>query len=106
MDIVVKDPQESPGISAMSVFGFSEAGYDSLRKTDFKLWESEGRLVGKELQDAMKDYRRTLTLLIVTDDEVDYRKRVELDPNIKDNMVPLRLSIMNQRKNQKKEENN
>lgn len=89
MDIVVKDPQESPGISAMSVFGFSEAGYDSLRKTDSKLWESEGRLVGKELQDAMKDYRRTLTLLIVTDDEVDYRNRVELDPNIKDEHGPV-----------------
>lgn len=42
------------------------------------------RLVGAELDEAMKDYSRTLTLLIVTDDEVQYHNRVELDPHIKD----------------------
>ena len=75
---------ESPGISAMTLFGFSQYGYNSLHHSDSNMWDQRGRLVGSELEEAMKEYKRTLTLLIVTDDEVQYRNRVELDPHIKD----------------------
>lgn len=75
---------ESPGLTATTLFGFSEYGYHKLNPSDSDLWDQRGRLVGSELEEVMKEYKRTLTLLIVTDDEVDYRNRVELDPNIKD----------------------
>jgi choline dehydrogenase-like flavoprotein len=75
---------ESPGLSAQTLFGFSQYGYNRLDSNDYDLWEQRGRLTGAELENAMENYGRTLTLLIVTDDEVDYRNRVELDPHIKD----------------------
>lgn len=80
---------ESPGISAMSLFGFSQSGYNRLHHSDKSLWEQRGRLVASELEEAMKDYRRSLTLLIVTDDEVKFHNRVELDPHIKDEHGPV-----------------
>lgn len=86
---MIENLGESPGIAAMSVFGFSKAGYDALRPQDPVFGDTEGRVVGKELQKSMKDYRKTLTLLIVTDDEVDFRNRVALDPNIKDEHGPV-----------------
>jgi len=75
---------ESPGIASMTLFGFSQSGYNSLHHSEASLWDQKGRLVGSELEEAMKGYNRTLTLLIVTDDEVQYHNRVELDPHIKD----------------------
>ncbi|WP_068676765.1 GMC family oxidoreductase N-terminal domain-containing protein [Oceanobacillus sp. Castelsardo] len=80
---------ESPGITAQTLFGFSQYGYNILKQDDSSLWEQQGRLIGSELNQAMRDYRRTLTLLIVTDDEPLYRNRVELDPNIKDEHGPV-----------------
>lgn len=82
---------ESPGLSAMQSFGFSEAGYNMFRKYRSDIWNTEGRVVGADLAEAMKNYQKTLSLLVVTDDEVDFQNRVELDPNIKDEhgQVPL-----------------
>jgi choline dehydrogenase-like flavoprotein len=80
---------ESPGITAMTLFGFSQYGYNSLHHSDSEWWDQRGRLVGSEVEQAMNDYARTLTLLIVTDDEVLYRNRVELDPHIKDEHGPV-----------------
>lgn len=75
---------ESPGISAQTLFGFSQYGYNHLHHSDTSIWDQRGRLVGSELEAAMNDYRRTLTLSIITDDEVQYHNRVELDPHTKD----------------------
>jgi choline dehydrogenase-like flavoprotein len=75
---------ESPGLAAQSLFGFSQYGYNSLHHTGADFWDQRGRLTRDELEKAMNNYGQTLTLLIVTDDEVDYRNRVELDPHIKD----------------------
>jgi choline dehydrogenase-like flavoprotein len=86
---MIENLGESPGIASMSVFGFSKAGYDALRTWEPAIGDTEGRIVGKELGQSMKDYRRTLTLLIVTDDEVDFTNRVALDPNIKDEHGPV-----------------
>ncbi|WP_106497938.1 GMC family oxidoreductase N-terminal domain-containing protein [Lentibacillus sp. Marseille-P4043] len=75
---------ESPGLTAQPLFGFSQSGYNSLRESDSDMWDQRGRLVGSELEEAMEGYRRSLTLSVITDDEVQYHNRVELDPHIKD----------------------
>ncbi|GAA0472040.1 GMC family oxidoreductase [Alkalibacillus silvisoli] len=80
---------ESPGIAAQSLFGFSQYGYNSLQQNDSNMWDQRGRLVGSELDEAMKNYSRTLSLLIITDDEVQYSNRVELDPHIEDEHGPV-----------------
>ncbi|MCM3670503.1 GMC family oxidoreductase N-terminal domain-containing protein [Mesobacillus maritimus] len=88
---MIENIGESPGLSAQTLFGFSQDGYNRLRLSDSNEWDQRGRLIGSELDKAMKDYRRTLTLSIITDDEVQYRNRVELDPHVKDEhgAVPL-----------------
>jgi len=82
---------ESPGLSAQSLFGFSQYGYNRLNPSESGMWDERGRLVGAELEEAMNDYKRTLTLSVITDDEVQYSNRVELDPHITDEhgAVPL-----------------
>ena len=80
---------ESPGLTAQPLFGFSQYGYNLLRDDQKELWDQRGRLVGSELEEAMDGYRRTLTLSIITDDEVKYHNRVELDPYIKDEHGPV-----------------
>ncbi|MCM3585748.1 GMC family oxidoreductase N-terminal domain-containing protein [Mesobacillus maritimus] len=88
---MIENIGESPGLSAQTLFGFSQDGYNRLRLSDSNEWDQRGRLIGSELDKAMKDYRRTLTLSIITDDEVQYRNRVELDPHVIDEhgAVPL-----------------
>ncbi|MFD1851397.1 GMC family oxidoreductase N-terminal domain-containing protein [Oceanobacillus bengalensis] len=88
---MIENIGESPGISAQTLFAFSEYGYNSLGESNQEMWESRGRLVGSELEEAMKGYRRTLTLSVITDDEVQFHNRVELDPHVKDEhgAIPL-----------------
>ncbi|WP_059104798.1 GMC family oxidoreductase N-terminal domain-containing protein [Shouchella shacheensis] len=81
---MIENLGESPGLTAQLLFGFSQAGYHRKRQPSSDIWNRRGRIIGSELQDAMKDYRKTLSLLIITGDEVQYRNRVELDPHIKD----------------------
>ncbi|MHA6252018.1 GMC family oxidoreductase N-terminal domain-containing protein [Oceanobacillus sp. CAU 1775] len=92
---MIENLGESPGIASMSVFGFSQSGYDALRTKDPAIGDTEGRVVGKNLQESMEDYRRTLTLLIVTGDEVDFANRVALDPHIKDEHGPVANILYN-----------
>lgn len=75
---------ESPGLTAQTLFGFSQYGYNQFHQPHSNLWDQRGRLVGAELEKAMQDYTRTLTLSVITDDEVQYQNRVELDPHIQD----------------------
>ncbi|MFD1851438.1 GMC family oxidoreductase N-terminal domain-containing protein [Oceanobacillus bengalensis] len=97
---------ESPGLSAQPLFGFSQHGYNLLKPTDSDIWDLEGRLVGSELEKAMNDYTRTLTLSVITDDEVLYRNRVELDSNIKDEhgAVPLVYYSPSEKSKQRREQ--
>lgn len=81
---MIENIGESPGLSAQLLFGFSQHGYNSLDGSNRDMWEQRGRLVGSELEEAMKDYGKTLTLSIITDDEVQFHNRVELDLHIKD----------------------
>lgn len=55
---MIENIGESPGLSAQSLFGFSQYGYNSLREKDVEMWDQHGRLVGSELEEAMKDLQK------------------------------------------------
>lgn len=74
----------SPGLTA-SFYAVSESGYSFLNKPAMNdLWDIKGRLYGYELKESMDSYRRTLNILVSTDDEVDQRNGITLDPSISD----------------------
>lgn len=58
----------SPGLFAFGSYEFSRAGYN-LKNTPAGSWDTLGRLVGPELKGAMGDYKRSMALLVITDDE-------------------------------------
>lgn len=79
----------SPGLFAINT-SFSHAGYSFLRESDQEEpWNSRGRVVGSELKEIMANYRNTLGLLIIADDEPNQRNGVTLDPVLKDEHGPV-----------------
>ena len=72
----------SPGLTAMFNFGNSQAGYNVFLQSEE--WDQYGRVTGSDLQQNMDEYRRSLSILILTDDEVRFHNRVTLDPFIQD----------------------
>ncbi|WP_338786896.1 GMC family oxidoreductase N-terminal domain-containing protein [Metabacillus sp. FJAT-53654] len=79
----------SPGLTA-SFYGMSESGYNILHPTMPNRHEdSQGRVVGYELKELMTNYRKTLSILVCTDDEVDQRNGVSIDPFISDEHGPI-----------------
>jgi len=75
----------SPGLYASMLYATSHKGYSFLNKSDSKVpWDIEGLVVGEQLKEFMRDYPRTLSVLIFTDDEVDQRNSITLDPKRKD----------------------
>ncbi|PKG25607.1 GMC family oxidoreductase N-terminal domain-containing protein [Niallia nealsonii] len=74
----------SPGLTA-SFHGLSESGYSFLYPPKQNVpWNIEGRSFGYELKELMDSYRKSLSILVTTDDEVDQRNGVTLDPLISD----------------------
>lgn len=75
----------SPGLFSTILYSVSDVGYSFLRKNDAKTpWDIEGRIVGRELKEVMIEYPRTLSLLILTDDQVNKGNGVELDTYLRD----------------------
>lgn len=75
----------SPGIYASMLYGTSSKGYNFLNKSKSQEpWDIEGLVVGEQLKEFMRDYPRTLSVLIFTDDEVNQKNAVTLDPVLKD----------------------
>lgn len=82
---VIQGFGSSPGILSTLLYAFSKDGYNFLRKTDSKEpWDVKGRVVGQELKALMMEYPRTLSVLIFTDDEVNQKSGIALDPVLKD----------------------
>ncbi|WP_028612271.1 GMC family oxidoreductase N-terminal domain-containing protein [Paenibacillus harenae] len=80
----------SPGLMSFLTYGFSEAGYDALNPPEpGEPWDIRGRVVGPELKELMHNYSRTMTMLLLTDDEVRFSNRVEVDPLLKDENGPI-----------------
>lgn len=86
-----------PGLGVIQTFGMTPALYSGLlyAASDKGLyfnnklgkhspWDIEGAVVGELLKDFMKDYQRTLSVAIFTDDEVNQKNSITLDPTIKD----------------------
>lgn len=80
----------SPGLMSYLTYGFSEAGYDALNPPEpGEPWDIRGRVVGPELKELMQNYSRTMTYLLLTDDDTLYNNRVEVDPLLKDEHGPI-----------------
>ncbi len=75
----------SPGLYASMAYGSSDQGFrgQNLRSEEVP-WDYEGNIVGEQLKTFMREYNRTLSLLIFTDDEVRQSNSVTLDPYLKD----------------------
>ncbi len=75
----------SPGLFSTILYSLSKEGYNFLRKPNpSEPWDVKGRVAGKELLEFMKEYPRTLSVLIFTDDEVNQKNGVTLDPFLRD----------------------
>ncbi|TCL54838.1 choline dehydrogenase-like flavoprotein [Kineothrix alysoides] len=75
----------SPGLYSSSFYGMSDKGFAEWNKVGpGELWNMEGAVAGAQLKEMMMDYKRTLSLLIFTDDEVSQRNGVSLDYKVRD----------------------
>ena len=82
----------SPGLYATFLYAFSRDGYYFLHRPGPKEpWDVYGRVVGEKLKYLMSQYRRTLSILIIVDDEVNPQNGVTLDPVLKDEHGPVPL---------------
>ncbi|WP_438449026.1 GMC family oxidoreductase N-terminal domain-containing protein [Gorillibacterium sp. sgz5001074] len=80
----------SPGLMAGLTYGTSGAGFAAMNEIQAgSPWDHRGLVVGPELKIRMDQYSRTLNLLIITDDEVDYRNGVSVDPLRRDEHGPV-----------------
>ncbi|HZH61163.1 MAG TPA: GMC family oxidoreductase N-terminal domain-containing protein [Metabacillus sp.] len=79
----------SPGLTA-SFYGMSESGYSFLNPPNpGDPWDIEGSPFGYELKEWMDSYRRSLNVLVSTDDEVDQRNGVIINHLISDEHGPV-----------------
>lgn len=75
----------SPGIYATMVYGISQKGYYFQNQVNEGApWDIEGMVVGERLKEFMRNYPRTLSIVIFADDEVDQKNGVTLDPERRD----------------------
>ncbi|WP_183604519.1 GMC family oxidoreductase N-terminal domain-containing protein [Paenibacillus phyllosphaerae] len=75
----------SPGLTSSMSFGLTQSGYAALHPYAAGVPKyAQGWVVGQQLQEWMTNYRQTLSLVIFTEDEVQQRNGVSLDPTLKD----------------------
>ncbi len=97
----------TPGLYSSLIYGMSDKGYSFLNPTNRQVpWDIEGMVVGEQLKEFMRNYPRTLSALIFTDDQVNQSNRVTLDPVLKDEngfipVINYRPSVKDQEKREK-----
>lgn len=71
----------SPGINATMIYGISQKGYyfENQNSNDAP-WDREGMVAGELLKEFMREYPRTLSIIIFGDDDVHQSNSVTLDP--------------------------
>jgi choline dehydrogenase-like flavoprotein len=80
----------SPGLTSSMTYGMSQAGYAALHPYAPGIPPyGQGWTVGPQLQEWMENYRRTLSLVIFTEGEVDRRNGVTVDPILRDEHGPI-----------------
>lgn len=79
-----------PGLEAVQSFALSQSGFSFLNQTEPEApWDMRGRPVGPQLKELMANYRLILSILLLTDDEVDQRNGVSTDPLMRDEHGPV-----------------
>lgn len=75
----------SPGIYATMIYGTSQKGYYFQNQTtEEEPWDREGIIAGELLKEFMRNYQRTLSIVVFSDDDVNQKNGVTLDPERKD----------------------
>lgn len=75
----------SPGLYASMLYATSDKGYYFFNQPGEQTpWDIEGMVVGDKLKELMRDYPRTLSVLIFTDDEVNQENGITLDAERRD----------------------
>ena len=75
----------SPGVNSLMIYGTSQKGYYFQNQTaDEEPWDREGIIAGELLKEFMRNYRRTLSIVIFADDSVNQNNGVYLDPEQRD----------------------
>ncbi len=75
----------SPGLYSSVLYGNSGSGYSMFNRPSAGApWDVEGLVAGEQLKEFMRDYKRTLSVLIFTDDTVNQNNEVTLDPVLRD----------------------
>lgn len=71
----------SPGIYSSMIYGTSQKGYYYQNQVNKEMpWDIEGMVIGELLKEFMRNYTRTLSIVIFSDDEVNQNNGVSLDP--------------------------
>ncbi len=71
----------SPALFSSFIYSSSQRGFAALNPPNpDALWDMEGILTGEPLKDIMRQYTRTMNILILIDDEVNPNNSVTLDP--------------------------
>ena len=74
----------SPGLYASTFYGSGGEGISRQPVSRNLPWDYEGSIVGEQLKAFMKDYTRSLSVYLFTDDEVDQNNSITLDPERRD----------------------
>ena len=98
----------SPGLYSSTFYASSSSkGFSFLNRADTTVpWDYEGVIVGEQLKEFMRDYTRTLSVYLFTDDDVDQRNGIELDPVRRDEngYLPVIHYQPSERDNEKREQ--
>jgi len=81
----------APGIGAVLGFGASASGFAFQNDPADAPWDTMGRLAGTTLKRLLSEYRRTLQVLVVTDDRPHRRNGVTVSPALADEHGPVPL---------------
>ena len=75
----------SPGLFSSFIYSTSQSGFAALNPPDPESpWDMEGILTGEPLKDIMRQYTRTMNILILLDDDVNPDNSITLDPELAD----------------------
>lgn len=80
----------SPGLFASMTYGLSDSGYNFMHPLKPGMpWELRGRIAGADLKELMFNYRRSLSIAVFSDDQVDRRNGIKVDPTTRDEHGPI-----------------